>query len=169
MRLDLACGENVHPGYEGVDLRPAPHVTQLVDLARFPWPWPSESVEAIWCSHYVEHVVDLVAFMNECHRILRPGAEMTVMFPYQHSDRAWQDPTHVRALNLVSFDYYDATARAGLGPGYDAIVADFEIVDRELIVAEEVAKALAPEPVPEWMLRHCVNVIDDGIVKLRRR
>lgn len=167
MRLDLACGRHPADGYEGVDTRDLGQPWQ-VDLTKYPWPWPDSSVEALRSSHYVEHVTDLVAFMNECHRILTPGGELVISCPYQHSDRAWQDPTHVRALNLVSWDYYDADKRAGLGDEYDQIVCDFEVVAQELVMSAEADKVFGGQ-IPPWMIRYCVNVVDDITVTLKKR
>lgn len=168
MRLDLACGTERVDGFDGVDFRPLEGVAHVVDLTAYPWPWADSSVEALRCSHYVEHVVDLVAFMNEAHRILVPGGTFEIVHPYQHSDRAWQDPTHVRALNMRSWDYYNAGELRALGHDYDAITADFEVMEREAIISPELAEAY-PDGVPDWMLIHCVNVISDVRVLLKKR
>ena len=167
MKLDLACGANPHDGFEGVDSR---EMTQpwRVDLEQYPWPWEDGSVEELICSHYVEHCPDLVAFMNECHRILEPGGTLRILCPYQHSDRAWQDPTHIRALNFKSWDYYDAQLRSGLGPEYANITADFEMVKQVAIINGDVAAQFGEEGVPPWLLQHGVNVIDDIDVTLRK-
>jgi SAM-dependent methyltransferase len=168
VKLDLACGPYCAEGYEGVDCRPLPGVAWIVDLTEYPWPWQSDSVDALRCSHYVEHVVDLVAFMNECHRILRPDGLLEIVHPYQHSDRAWQDPTHVRALNFSSWDYYNAAALAELGDEFNGITADFATVEKEAIISPELA-AHYPEGVPDFMIFHCVNVINDLRIVLRKR
>lgn len=168
MKLDLASGACPADGYVGVDVRPFPD-TILVDLADYPWPFPDNSCPALRSSHYVEHCADLVAFMNECHRILEPGGELRILCPYQHSDRAWQDPTHVRALNFQSWCYYDAEQRAGLGDGYAAITADFEIVETTALVNPSVAAEYGEAGIPPWLLLHGVNVIDDMHVVLRKR
>lgn len=168
MKLDLASGPHPRDGYTGVDIRDFKDCYR-VDLTHYPWPWSDKTCDALHCSHYVEHVIDLVAFMNECHRILKPGGELRIIHPYQHSDRAWQDPTHVRALNLVSWDYYDKEKRAGLGDDYDSITTDFEVVDTALILNAAVASYYGEEGIPSWLLAHGVNVIDDIDVTLRKR
>jgi len=53
-RLDLASGQNVRVGFEGVDIWPgAQHV---VNLQQYPWPFEDESVLEVNCSHYIEHI-----------------------------------------------------------------------------------------------------------------
>jgi hypothetical protein len=101
VKLDLACGQTPIEGFEGVDLY-APNAKHKVDLFKFPYPWASDSVDEIHCSHFAEHLparpveasdintlaarefgVDaskiigkdfLFAFMDECFRILKRGA-----------------------------------------------------------------------------------------------
>lgn len=55
VRLDLGCGQTPKEGFEGVDIRGggAKHV---VDLFKFPWPFASDSVDEIHCSHFCEHI-----------------------------------------------------------------------------------------------------------------
>jgi hypothetical protein len=53
-RLDLASGQNVRQGYEGVDIWPGS--AHVVDLQQYPWPFPDESVLELNCSHYIEHI-----------------------------------------------------------------------------------------------------------------
>jgi hypothetical protein len=54
LRLDLASGQNVRDGYEGVDIWPGS--AHVVDLQQYPWPFPDESVLELNCSHYIEHI-----------------------------------------------------------------------------------------------------------------
>lgn len=53
-KLDLASGQNVREGYEGVDVWPGSQ--HVVDLQKYPWPFADESVLELNCSHYIEHI-----------------------------------------------------------------------------------------------------------------
>lgn len=55
VKLDLGCGQNPRDGFEGVDLF-APNVKHRVNLFQFPFPFESDSVDEIHCSHFVEHI-----------------------------------------------------------------------------------------------------------------
>jgi len=46
-------------------------------------------------------------FMDEVYRILKPGGKIKIVAPYWSSIRAWQDPTHVRAINEATFLYFN--------------------------------------------------------------
>ena len=167
----MACGPYPQRGYEGVDVVPLEGVAHVVDLNAYPWPWPDESVAALWCSHFVEHVADLIAFMEEAYRIAEPGARFSIRHPYQHSNRAWQDPTHVRALNEVSWAYFGAEGRRGLGVEHYGIKCDWATVSIQFVLAPEWAakRQAAEEAGREFDLsavRYGVNIVDDLAVVL---
>lgn len=134
-KLDLACGQNKREGFFGVDIAECDGVDQVVDLNRFPWPWPDNMVEEVFCSHYVEHtyqgtperVDGLVLFMNEVYRVCGPGAKVEIIHPYAQSKRAFQDPTHTRFINEVTWWYFNREWREQQGLDHYPITADFGI------------------------------------------
>lgn len=128
---------------------------------------PDDYVDGITCNHLVEHVRDLPAFMAEMWRVCKDGAVVEISHPYQFNVRAWQDPTHVRALNEISWFYFDAKWR-GNRPEFGP--SDFELVELDAI-PEENWKETAKE-FPEEFERACrnqINVIADLRVTLRVR
>jgi hypothetical protein len=163
LRLDLACGQHPREGFTGVDLRPPDGALQC-DLFDTPWPFDENTAGEVHCSHFVEHVPDLIGFMNEMWRVMADGARATLIHPYQHSNRAWQDPTHVRALNEVSWQYYDEDWRRIQSLDHYPITCDFKIVDIQAVVAEDWREV--PEKDRRFAMRHYVNVVDDLIVVL---
>jgi hypothetical protein len=151
-----------------VDKFAAEGVTHVVDLEVFPWPWSDNSVRGAHCSHLVEHIGDLVGFMGELWRVMKDGAEVTIHHPYQFNVRAWQDPTHVRALNEVSFFYFDkgwrGLNRDEFGP------TDFEIVECDAIPTPEWAERAKEDPAEfERSAHNLLNVIADLHWTLRCR
>lgn len=131
LRLDLGCGESPMEGYEGVDLH-APNAKHKVDLWKFPWPWADESVEALYSSHFLEHIpardveerdilcktrfvlvgMDMLcAFMVEAWRVLKVGGEFKIVVPSGRSTRAFQDPTHRRFFHAENFYYFNRAWR----------------------------------------------------------
>lgn len=133
LKLDLGGGENVRAGFDCVDFF-APTAKYKVNLLEFPWPWADSSVSEIHCSHFIEHIPmvycdpkkpgeysqvpltdkhrDLLClFMDECWRILKPAATMTIFVPAHRNDRAFQDPTHRRFITPVTFGYFNKMFR----------------------------------------------------------
>ena len=98
--LDLGCGATKqYPDNLGLDLRPAPGVDGVADLSR-PLPIASDSVDTIFTVHVLEHLIDFLPLVDECHRVLRPGGTLHVMSPWWGHVNAVADPTHVRLLDV---------------------------------------------------------------------
>ena len=64
------------------------------------------SIDLINANNVLEHVSDLPALMGNCLRLLKTDGEFHIEVPYEHAPTAWQDPTHVRAMNENSWIYY---------------------------------------------------------------
>jgi hypothetical protein len=54
----------------------------------------------------LEHVPDLSLLMTNALALLKEGGRFDIEVPYERALTAWQDPTHVRALNQNSWIYY---------------------------------------------------------------
>lgn len=151
MRLDLGSGAKPAEGFESVDLY-EPSAKWKVNLFKFPWPWADNSVDAINCSHVIEHVpacftsgqnipVDendkdlLCSFFDECWRILKPGGIMHVRVPHVQNVMAFQDMTHRRFITEEMFHYLNREQREVWGIGHYLCKCDF-LVETKLIPSE---------------------------------
>jgi SAM-dependent methyltransferase len=65
-----------------------------------------ETFDEILAQDVLEHVHDLPAAMTTILRLLKTGGVLKAVVPYDLSLGAWSDPTHVRAFNERSFEYY---------------------------------------------------------------
>lgn len=133
IKLDIGCGSNKKPGFTGVDKYAMPGVDLVLnvvaqahapynedngDIRCFyrPWPWADSSVDEIHCSHFVEHLTQIERcwFVNELHRIMKPGAKATIITPHWASNRAYGDPTHQwPAVSEMWFYYLSREWRLG--------------------------------------------------------
>ncbi len=113
--LDVGCGRAKERGAIGLDINPSSDADVIADLNHYPWPLASNSFDRILCRHIVEHVVDLVKFMEEIHRVARPGALVEIVTPHFSNRYGFTDPTHRRYLGWRSFDYF-AGGRAVSNP-----------------------------------------------------
>lgn len=73
--VDIGCGQNKRPGAVGIDCRPLPGVDLVCDFERG-LPFRTDSVSAVYMFHVIEHVRDLMAFMEELYRVLEPDAKV---------------------------------------------------------------------------------------------
>lgn len=100
MRLNLGCGNKKLDGWVNVDKFGEPD--QRVDLDLLPWPWESDSVEAVQLIHVLEHLGrepdTYIGIMKELWRVCRHGAKIVIVVPHPRHDDFLGDPTHVRAV-----------------------------------------------------------------------
>jgi len=165
-KLDLACGDNKVEGYFGIDIAKIDGVDAVVDLTKFPWPIKTGSAEDIVCNHYVEHTPDLIKFMDEVYRILKPEGKMKVVCPYYTSMRCWQDPTHLRAISEATFLYYNKQWRETNKLEHYNIKSDFDYTygyDIDPLWANRSDEAR------NFAIKHYSNVVNDIHVVLTRR
>lgn len=117
--LVLGCGtkprkpDATWPEVVNLDLLPLPGVDVVWNLNERPWPFESESFDSIEADNVIEHVDDLIGFVEECHRILKqrrsngdPGT-LVVTGPLAGSLNHLIDPTHKRGLTEYTFDFFD--------------------------------------------------------------
>ena len=117
--LHIGSGKDYRPGWLNVDVLDSAQPDLRLDLcqpqtwpARFESPfWGSLQIQAgatdlIFANNVLEHVPDLPMMMRNCLDLLRCGGLMVIEVPYEKDRSAWQDPTHVRAMNENSWLYY---------------------------------------------------------------
>ena len=104
-KLNLGAGYSPLPDMINVDIAPLEGINVVHNLEVFPWPWPDESVEEVFSSHFLEHIHDIFGFFNELYRVMKVGAKAKFITPYGGSVRAWQDPTHVRPIFPQTYQY----------------------------------------------------------------
>ena len=101
--LDVGCGQNKFAGAIGIDGNPRSHADVIHNLGDFPYPFPDDEFDEIICRHVIEHVPDVLGFVNELHRITKPGGVLKIVTPH-YSNPDWAtDPTHRNHFNSYSF------------------------------------------------------------------
>ena len=118
-RINLGSGKDYMLGWLNLDILERAQPDLVLDLAQpltlplvttsllgTPLCLTEGEVEMVYANNVLEHVPDLPALMANILRLLKPGGQLLVEVPYEHALTAWQDPTHVRALNERSWVYY---------------------------------------------------------------
>ncbi len=117
--LNLGSGKDYQTGWLNVDVLDRAMPDLVLDLsAPLELPLLADSptmgavalargqLDTINANNVLEHVGDLPTLMTNCLALLRTGGEMVIEVPYEQARTAWQDPTHVRAMNENSWVYY---------------------------------------------------------------
>ncbi len=113
--IDLGCGKSKRREAFGFDCRKELGVNALCDIER-PLPLKSNCADVVHLSHVMEHVRNLIPFMEEVYRICKSGAEIQVTVPYYTSRGAFRDPTHVRYIAEDTFQYFEQPTDYGCRP-----------------------------------------------------
>ncbi len=186
LKLSLACGDNKPEGFKGVDIAKTASADYVQDLLKFPWSqFADNSVDEIECSHFVEHIPHgdgyhdpFLQFFDEIYRILKPAefdpanpniptkGFMNIVCPYYSSMRAWQDPTHQRAISEASFLYLNKEWRVTNKLGHYDVSCDFDFSYGYVIAPEWQTRS---QETQAFAMRNYINAISDIQVMLTKR
>lgn len=82
--INLACGGKLcrQPGWTNADHNPSAKDVDNIDLLG-PLPYPDKTFDVVYHSQFIEHLPTdkALAFMKECHRILKPQGVLRVVTP----------------------------------------------------------------------------------------
>jgi SAM-dependent methyltransferase len=114
-KINLGSGNDPLEGYCNVDMLEREDVDIVHNLMNFPYPFGDNSAISIKAIDLIEHLdhytkddkPTIMAFMEECGRILKPGGELYIQTPSWDSELFKIDPTHVRGFHPKSFDFFD--------------------------------------------------------------
>lgn len=120
-KLDIACGNHKQAAdWIGMDIQRLPGVNIVHDVNVHPWPVDDASIDQAQAWHIVEHIPPVtvtekgtrftfIEFMDECWRILKPGAEIDIECPHGASEVFLHDPTHCNHVTEITWEYFDAS------------------------------------------------------------
>lgn len=188
-KLSIAGGQNIPEGFVGMDIHAGENVKYVGDILDFGensvWKQLKDgSVDEIECSHFIEHIPHgngyndpFWQFFDEVYRVLKkptfaednPNIPISgfarFVAPYYSSMRAWQDPTHQRAITDMTFYYLSKEWREANKLDHYPVKCDFKFAggyneNMRLQNRNNEFKALAYQTE--------INAIDDIMVTLWR-
>jgi SAM-dependent methyltransferase len=78
----------------------------LCHLDRGNLPFRDNSFDQVRGIHLIEHVADVIATMEEFHRVTKPGGTIFLLTPHYSDVNSFSDPTHRWHLSTYSFNYF---------------------------------------------------------------
>ena len=162
LKLNIGCGTLPLQGWINIDLIGLP--VDLIWDIRYPLPFGTNTVDAIFHEHVIEHLNPLHGYslLKDCYRMLKPGGIMRIVAPdaskYLHSyiDRehqflkAWR-PGRLRPLMALQEEFYGFGHRAIYDSDTMALfcnVAGFSIIESRQFGDTR----LTPCPDSEWRI-----------------
>lgn len=125
LKINIGAGTDIQSGYVNVDIVDLPGIDVVHNLMHYPWPFEDDSAIEIRAIDVLEHLPSyigeehgVIKFIEECWRILKPGAEVFIQTPGWRADFLWVDPTHVRGFDVRSMDFFDPSTHYGKTTGF---------------------------------------------------
>jgi len=103
--LDLGCGADKKPSYFGIDVVKLKGVNMVYDLNKG-IPFPDNSIEKIYTSHFLEHVKYPLFLLEEIYRVLKKGGTAEITVPHW----SWYGSytfMHKSFFHSLDFDFLD--------------------------------------------------------------
>jgi len=104
--LDIGCGNRKFPGAIGVDKVKLPGVDVIYDLNQYPYPFKDNQFDLIIMNHIIEHISDVVRFLEEIYRVAAPNAIIKGLTPHFSSPYSFADPTHHHHFTFSTFYFF---------------------------------------------------------------
>lgn len=104
--LDIGCGTEKRAGSVGIDYITHPNVDITHNLEEFPWPIEDNTYDLIIAKDFMEHIDNVVATMEEIHRIAKPDGILEIWTPHFAHPNSFRDPTHKKHYTFGTFDYF---------------------------------------------------------------
>ncbi len=118
-QINLGSGKDYRTGWLNIDVLDRTEPDLVIDLGRpidLPLTVPTRyggvvtlaagQVQQVYANNVLEHVPDLPQLMSNLLDLMAVGGELEIEVPHEQAPSAWQDPTHLRALNENSWLYY---------------------------------------------------------------
>ena len=104
--LNLGSGTKRIAGALNVDISADAAPDLVMDLGVRPWPLPRDWFQQVHAFDVLEHVPNVLAFIEELHAVCAPDASIHITVPHFSHRNAFTDPTHLHYFGLKSFDYF---------------------------------------------------------------
>ncbi len=104
--LHLGSGRKYDPLAVNVDLVASVKPDLVLDLDQTPWPLPDNHFREVRAYDVIEHLDDVVAVMEEIHRVSTNGAVVRITVPHFSCANAFTDITHRHYFTAASFNYF---------------------------------------------------------------
>lgn len=155
--LDIGCGDNKVSGTFGADKRASRGVDIICDFEKG-IPFGDNRIDVVYLRHVMEHVQDLVRFMEELYLVCKKDAVIYIESPYYSSRGAFRDPTHRHFISEDTFQYFEYPT------DYD-IKTNFKI--ENIRYGYRRPFRYLPEYIRKRFRRYLLNVVDNFYVTLR--
>jgi len=106
LTIEVGCGlRKRYPHSIGIDAIEYDGVDVVGDAMEALRAIPAGSADLVTSSHFLEHVADVGALLDEMVRVVRDGGQVEVIVPHFAHPYFSSDPTHRQRFGLYTFSY----------------------------------------------------------------
>lgn len=143
----------------------------VVDLTKTPWPWKDNTVDEVYCCHFIEHLdgPQRITFFNELYRVMKKGTQARIIAPCWSHERAYGDPTHkFPPICTWTFHYLGKEWRASQAPHTD-FTCDFHTSLIGVHDPNDAWVAFRNQETKQVMMTRNINTCGDIIATLTKQ
>jgi SAM-dependent methyltransferase len=129
-------------------------------------PLDHESVDEIQGQDVLEKVPDLIVFIDECYRLLRPAGKCVFSGAHYGHARAWASPLNRRALSEQSLNFSSKDWREQNKYTEATCLSDFEV--HVQFAVEDVCASRSDDAKAFWMQRY-LNIAQAVLFTLTKK
>jgi ubiquinone/menaquinone biosynthesis C-methylase UbiE len=134
LELELGCGNRKRNRQAiGVDMLDYPDVDIVGDVYEVLASFPTQSVDAVYSYHFVEHLPDVPKLLSELARIVKPNGHVEFVAPHFSNPYFYSDPTHLSFFGLYTFCYFTSKSPFARHVPTYGYKAEFRIAKVDLI------------------------------------
>lgn len=104
--LHIGSGAKYMKDAVNIDLVASTKPDIVHDLNVLPWPVPGNRFTEVRAFDVIEHLDDIIATMEEIHRVCVPDAKLRITVPHFSCANAFTDITHRHYFSAASFNYF---------------------------------------------------------------
>lgn len=105
-KLNAGCGRDIRAGYINMDKAKLEGVDIIHNLDVYPYPFPDNFFDEIFCQNVLEHLIDVGKTMEEFYRILKPNGILKLIIPHYNHPDAYMDFTHKHFFTFAFPDFF---------------------------------------------------------------
>ncbi len=99
-------GMTVKEGYTNIDMLQIGHTDIIHDLNKYPYPFKDNIFDEILAEDVLEHLNEIVAPLEELHRICKNNALIKIKVPIYPSEFMFENPTHKLVFTRNTFVWF---------------------------------------------------------------
>lgn len=103
IKIQFGAGADIKKGYINVDITKEFGAEVICDMNKFPYPFPNNYADEIYCCMTLEHILYPTKAIEEFHRIIKKNGTIKIIVPHFSALYALHADNHIRNYGVGYF------------------------------------------------------------------